>query len=306
MSSLKVVYIAGCARSGSTIVDRLLGTLEGVASFNEVTGLTENCFVNDHFCSCGERFRSCRFWRDVVAEAFPQESDIHDYLYLNRRIDHRRYFLSFYSGYCSDEFRTMLQRYREHLRRVYFALSNISGRQILIDSSKSPTRALMLDGIEGMQVHVLHLIRDVRAHMYAFQKKRLDPGRQKLMRRFNPFEGVAYWYLINGYCEKLASRFPYSRMLYEDFAANPGKVLQSFIDACELLQGKRLAVDATGQVYLKSVHSLQGNPHRFVSGPTKIVADDEYKHRLNANIKVMGTMLAFPFLKRYGYSLRME
>lgn len=303
---LLVVYIAGYGRSGSTIVDRLLGTLEGVASFNEVRRLADNGFASNAFCSCGERFRSCPFWRQFVSEVFPQESEIHRFVQLYREIEHNRNFLSIYSGCYSAEFGSMLEQYRKYLHRIYHALGRLSGCKVLVDSSKSPTRALIVAGMEGIQTHVVHLIRDPRAIVHAWQKKKYDPGIRALMPRYNPSRTILYWCAVNIFCEMLTSRFTYSRIRYEDFVASPETILQSLIDNCRFLHSKRLTFDHTGLVYLNSIHSISGNPQRFGSGLTSIAADYEYKDKLNHKVKTLSTMLAFPFLKRYGYPLRMK
>ena len=306
MSPVAVLYIAGCGRSGSTLVDRLLGTLEGVASFNEVNMLEGDVFVRNPLCSCGERFRDCLFWKEVIAEALPHETDISRYLYLHQKLDHNWWFPSIYSGCYSTGFELMLAEYKEYLRRIYSALARVSGRQVLIDSSKSPARALLLHGIEGIQVYVLHLIRDVSALVYAWQKKKFDPGLQRLLVRRKPIRVVLFWIVINVLCELLSSRFAYSRLRYEDIAMNPREVLQKFVDSCKVLEGKQLPFSNDGLVHLESFHSIKGNPQRFVSGITKIEKDDDYKHKLNSHQQLLYRMLAYPLLKRYGYTLRLE
>jgi hypothetical protein len=303
MSRISIVYIAGYGRSGSTIVDRLLGTLEGVASLNEVAMFRGDRFVKNSYCSCGERFQECPFWREVIAEALPHETDLRRYLYLHQQIDHNWWFPSIYSGQYSTRFQGMLTEFQDYLRRLYFALAKFSGREVLIDSSKTPTHALLLHGIEGIQVFVLHLVRDVRAVLYSWQRNKYDPGVGHLMPRQNPSRVALFWDITNLFCEMLASRFPYSRLRYEDIVMNPKNVLQSFADNCAPLQGKKLPFDNDGVVHLNSFHSISGNPQRFVSGLTKVVKDDEYAHKMPPSKHLQWTMLSYPLLKRYGYRI---
>ena len=71
MSGLRVVYIGGYTRSGSTLLDRLLGATPGAVSVGELRHLWSMGFIEDRFCGCGEPFSACPFWRRVVGDAFP-------------------------------------------------------------------------------------------------------------------------------------------------------------------------------------------------------------------------------------------
>ena len=68
--STKVLYIAGSGRSGSTILDNILGELDGFVSAGEVRFLWERGMRDDRTCACGEPFSSCPFWGDVLTRAY--------------------------------------------------------------------------------------------------------------------------------------------------------------------------------------------------------------------------------------------
>ncbi len=65
-----VVFVGGYARTGSTLLDRLLGQIDGFASFGELRHVWERNFRGNQLCGCGRPFRSCPFWNDVVEVAF--------------------------------------------------------------------------------------------------------------------------------------------------------------------------------------------------------------------------------------------
>ncbi len=60
---IKVLYIAGVGRSGSTILGALLGQVEGFFFAGELGALFER--VAERLCGCGEMVEECRLWREV-------------------------------------------------------------------------------------------------------------------------------------------------------------------------------------------------------------------------------------------------
>ncbi|MDQ3328808.1 MAG: sulfotransferase, partial [Chloroflexota bacterium] len=67
---VKVLYIAGFGRSGSTIMDNILGQLDGVFSGGELRSLWYHGLTGNILCGCGERFRECPVWERVLTTAY--------------------------------------------------------------------------------------------------------------------------------------------------------------------------------------------------------------------------------------------
>ena len=63
--AVPVLFIAGFGRSGSTLLDRLLGSTPGVHSGGELAAIWTHGLVDDRLCSCGAPFSGCPFWRAV-------------------------------------------------------------------------------------------------------------------------------------------------------------------------------------------------------------------------------------------------
>ncbi len=71
-TALKVFYIAGCGRSGSTLLGHLLGQLEGFTTLGEIPYLWDRSLRDNRLCGCGRPFAECRLWQPVVARALGQ------------------------------------------------------------------------------------------------------------------------------------------------------------------------------------------------------------------------------------------
>ena len=65
-----VVFIARPGRSGSTLLDMLLGQIEGFCSTGELRFIWKRGFRQNLLCGSGKPFRECEFWAEVVTTAF--------------------------------------------------------------------------------------------------------------------------------------------------------------------------------------------------------------------------------------------
>lgn len=62
---MKALYIGGHSRSGSPLLDRILGQLPGWLSTGELGYLTTHGLQQNRLCGCGVRFLDRRFWTRV-------------------------------------------------------------------------------------------------------------------------------------------------------------------------------------------------------------------------------------------------
>ena len=65
---VRVLFLGGLGRSGTTLLERLLGQLPGVSPLGEVVHLWQRDLVDDERCGCGDRFSACGFWQKVGVE----------------------------------------------------------------------------------------------------------------------------------------------------------------------------------------------------------------------------------------------
>jgi len=305
MKVVKVIYITGDGRSGSTLLDRILGTLDGVSSFNEIKQLWTRGFVRNLPCSCGERFNECPFWIAVFSEMFrgsDSQSEIRRILALQNSVDMTRYFPKLYIGVYNDIFQKKLAEYRDVLRRLYFAIARVSGCEIIVDSSKHAVRALILADIPDIDVHIIHLVRDVRAVVYAYKKRNFIVPTGRWSRTYPAPRTVLAWLVRNIFSELLATRLPYIKILYEDFARHPRRVLQELVEEIGPIAGKQVPFVNEDTIYLGRIHSMSGNRSRFSFGTTRVRLDDDWVTRLNSTIRHLITLLAYPMIAHYGYT----
>src|SRR5580693_3305837 len=65
-----VIYIAGSGRSGSTLLERVLGEMPDFVNVGELIDLFRRTAARGERCGCGLAFADCPFWKGVGQHAF--------------------------------------------------------------------------------------------------------------------------------------------------------------------------------------------------------------------------------------------
>ena len=159
---MTIVFIGGAGRSGSTLLERILGNLPGCFSAGELRFFWQYVGEGGHSCGCGEPLNECAFWQPVIDEISEQGFDIDDLATIAARIDRSRHAL-----WASTIFAAAFRKLAEATGVLYSAVSSHSGASYLIDSSKSPThfRLVLASGLRD--VRLIRLVHD----------QQLPPGR---------------------------------------------------------------------------------------------------------------------------------
>lgn len=308
---IKVLYIAGDGRSGSTLLDVVLGQAPGYISTGELKMIWPEGFIENLLCGCGRPFRSCGFWERIVREAYGGWQGVdpaavrHDWLAFNRM---RHFLLTWIwtTGlikYHHEQYSGLLST----LAKLYAAIQQVTQSRVIIDSSKSPTAAMALAQVPGLEVYVVHLVRDSRAVAYSMQRKKRRPevaNGEAYLRQFGPVRAAGIWLASNFLANSL--RWPstlggrYRRVRYEDFVRSP----QATLRAIGEFVGEPVDTgffESEFVVPLGENHTVAGNPARFKRGPVEIRADDEWRVKMPRGQQWLITALTAPWLWKYGY-----
>jgi hypothetical protein len=304
---IRLLYIAGWSRSGSTILGNLLAECNGIIHAGELSYLWERGVSKDWLCGCGEPFSRCETWQAIVARAHrgrtpPSPQRMVD---LHRRFARTRNLVSVLPGLGREAPSPDLEDYLSELECLYRAVQEVTSARILIDSSKSPAYALQLSRIPSIDLAVLHLVRDPRGTAFSWMKKKYDPLQGRNMMRNGLIKNGVYWTLWNAAIEAMfQEKIPqkYLRMKYESFAENPRSTIQHTL--------KILGIDypvslfsSDSQASISVHHTVSGNPIRSQSGTIPIRKDKEWTERMSFAHVALTTSLTWPLLMRYGYPI---
>lgn len=299
---LKVLFISGWGRSGSTLLDNMLGQLDQFVSVGELRYVWDKGLQENRRCGCGAAFRDCTFWQDVFRDAFGgfDRVEAGEMLKVRDRYDHARMLLLHRSMRSSQ-----IERYQSNLVKLYCSISAVSGARVVVDSSKTPSHGRILQDCPELDVHVVHLVRDSRAVAYSWQRRKLtlDLG-GAYMTRFAPARSALLWDGMNAAAEMLRATNParYLRVRYEDLVTTARTTLEAILSMVSE-DGMQLPFLKDGKVALDPVHGFSGNPSRFERGLVELRPDDDWRSKLKRARWLLVTALTSPLLLRYGYSL---
>jgi hypothetical protein len=306
MSPVPVVFIGGYGRSGSTLLDRLLGQVDGVWSMGELSYLWEMGLSENRLCGCGEPFRDCAFWREVGRVAFEgwDRIDLEAMLALRRAVDRNRFIPIMVRPAWSRTFARRLERYAASMRDVLLAVRDVSSAKVLVDSSKFPSSAFVLRTLPQVDLRVLHLVRDPRGVAFSWGRHVRRPdvrGREVQMRRYGPARVAFRWTTRNLATEQLRRLgTPYLRMRYEDLLRDPPDALRTAAGFAGTGPTETTFLHE-GLAELEPAHTVHGNPMRMSSGPVRLELDDRWSREYPRWRAAVVTDLTWPMLRRYGY-----
>jgi len=306
-SPVRVLYIAGTGRSGSTLVDRILGQLDGFFSAGELRYLWQRGVLDNRLCGCGEPFGECPTWQAILdrAAAGPHERDIAD-VATRQRARIRLARLPALLTRTGHARRSVCEPDDALLADVYRSTVEHTSARVLVDSSKLPSYGYLVSRLPGVELFVLHIVRDPRATAYSWTRSRALPDFQdeRLMQQQSTWKSALLWLVWNTLTELFWGRKKdYVRIRYEDFVRSPEETIRHVAD---VVDGPlvRSPFRSPTSVQLGPTHSVAGNPSRHRVGPVDLQSDLEWVHAMPLRQRMLVTALTWPWLLRYGYPLR--
>ena len=305
-----VIYIAGMGRSGSTLLDLLLGEVKGLVPVGELRFIWERGLKDNQLCGCGRPFLDCPFWTRVGQIAFGgwDRVDVDRMVELEATIDRHRYLPLLLAPWLAPAFRLRLGEYAEALDHLYRAIVEASDGGVVVDSTKDPPYAYLLRHVGGVDLRLVHLVRDPRGVAHSWTKLIKKPERvdvPELLDRYDPLSMSLRWTVYNILFHVMRRlRLPYRLVRYEDVVARPEDHLREIA----ALGGTRIGPRELDWLHADDAelgvhHTVAGNPMRFQRGRIVLRVDDAWKSKLTRRQQRAITALTLPLLRRYGYPL---
>ena len=305
----KVLYIVGWGRSGSTLLDTLLGELPGFFSTGELRSIWERGLVERRWCGCGLPVPDCPVWSEVLERMRPDADAELDPRVVMRwqkeafRVRHTRKLLR---ARTADELGPPGPQYGRVVAALYRAIAETTQAQVIVDSSKVPSDSALLRLLPDVQSFFVQLVRDPRAVAVSWKRanqlKDQDPP--KAMETHGPVFSTVTWLGWNLLAEAIRRRSPAPSLLlrYEDLVADPRGALKRI---SELVDGPPVPSDFLEErtATLGANHTVSGNPVRFSTGRISLTEDRQWVTTLPRGEGLLISGLASPLLRRYGYPL---
>ena len=262
---MKLLFITGCDRSGSTALASVLGSIDGFLNVGELHHIWMRGIVENWWCGCRTPLRDCPFWDGVLETAFGGVAQVPA-----RKMDAER-IAAYRSLRSSPDLQLDALAYPSYLANLAALCEGIEHQaspRVVVDSSKSASHGWFLRNLDQVDLYVIHLVRDPRAVASSWAAAKPIPGAgdqaPALMTRLSAEEAARWWIRINQRSEVLCRALPdrCRFLLYEQFTANPRGVTEEILT----MIGEAPAPDLfTGshQVRARLSHTVCGNPCRF-------------------------------------------
>lgn len=296
-SEVKVVFIVGFTRSGSTLLEHLLSISPGTVAVGEMAYLWDPKVRKTSYCGCGLKLDHCAFWSKVLTNDFEKQ-----------RSPETAQFWQFFGDLVGNGGRFGDAEYRRFLNRIestYAAISDQTRASVIIDSSKRPIFALAAARLPNVRLTMIHLVRDSRGCVSSWikRKPRTELGENAFMPRLPARRAALRWTQNNFQAQLLRMRRGHHIFLrYEDLVARPTVEVNKILGEIGVAP---ISPDEDGTFHAPVSHGIWGNPDRWSSRmrAIKITTDQRWVTSLSARDFAITTLISAPLLKWYGYRL---
>lgn len=216
--SKTLIYIIGTGRSGTTLLDILLGNADDAISLGEINRFFKRNGIPPKREKSSEVYR---FWENIRVDIEGDEN--YNYRLYDAIFKKNEYHLNF----LKSIFKKNSNLYKETLRKQYHTLYQRTQKKILIESSKYPARALNISSYvapEEMNIKFIYLKKDPVKVVESFNKKNLEQPPKGF------FLANIYYLSVNLLCITAVKflkfkRYPVSNIKYEDLINHPESTL---------------------------------------------------------------------------------
>jgi len=202
---MHLLAVVGTMRSGSTLLDMLLGDAPTVFSGGELRTIWERGYLRDQPCSCGEPVQRCEFWSEVMARAFgsagqpdPASCQVAEWQHTALRQRHTRQIARSVATDPDLADGPNLRDCRQTLLQLYQAIAPVSGRPWIVDSSKLGSDISLVDLVPALHTRVIHLIRDTRGVVHSWGRGHATPSSlRSVIPSRGPRQSTLNWLRLN-------------------------------------------------------------------------------------------------------------
>ena len=283
---MKLFYILGRGRSGSTYFERRLADALGATMLGEAR-LWPDCYRDDHVCGCGETKTACPFW-SAVLESLPNRDTAESAF--RKTIGRSALLMLLLPRKVADY---MFPGVRSEVHNFYAHLSKTHEISSAIDSSKNPSYGLIVDGAEGVDMTVIHVVRHPLGVVYSWKRQRTRTQDAALYRARKPlFVAALEWTASNFLAEvmKWRTSSPTITVRYEDLGSEKTEAL------LQKLQAETAAGTLSSQQ--DKNHAMSGNPGN-AARQSVFSEDSEWRTGLSLFEKIIYGAVTYPVFILY-------
>ena len=314
---IPLLYIASIGRSGSTLLESMLGAHSRVATTGEFHIWPHEIRMGGvRPCGCGEFVEDCEFWSEVRRRVDPLAQEGPGLDFFREAHNHgktiRRERLEALSDKPTEALadQALIEAYGRNNEALFQAFLDVTAEQLgerpdwVVDASKDPYRLAWLARSGRFDIKVIHLVKNPRAFAYSVTKKHIhgengSPPSSAFTRLYYTARQSTAWTIQNGLFARVARNVlraeDYLLVQYEELASAPHETFQR---VCEMI-GMPYEANAVEDFRTGSVHTIAGNPMRYEK--RGITLDERWKNKLPATSRWLAGAVGRLTEARYGY-----
>jgi hypothetical protein len=272
----EIAYIIGSGRSGSTILDMMLGANSRAISVGSVEVL-EEYMETGNYCTCRQPLTECELWGPVLYGdgGLPVPASLN--------VDGQmRKALAILPAIATGRPRSMPRADVERTWRMFDRVGEVSGADVVIDSTKSLLRfARLAAEPQGHDMRLIHLVRDPRGFILSRSRSRPVPtarGEPGTTRQQPATLAYVDWVIQNilvSLYGKLHWRDRYTVVTYEEMVSSPAETLERLA----AFLGLEFEPDRQLPPVEGDFHLLGGNASRLVFSGLRL--DERWRTELS-------------------------
>jgi len=299
---IRVAYLAGTSHCGSTLLALLMNSHPQVASVGEVSPslAIQRRDELGFDCSCGQKVDACPFWQAVARKVnsqgvpFSTQNWTNDYQYKLGMLGKTVREYSFHPLLQhAQRLAIRLPLYRRKIARTdranrafMRAILEQTGAGLFFDTTKLLLRLKHLLQVEGLDVRVVRMIRDVRAFAVSMRRKGYTLQR-----------AAEHWKQFHLSADRLFKSHPHLKVFelrYEDLCSEPDSSLDRL--------GRFLDVGpfSPSRFIDPGEHHVLGNSMRL-RGPLEVRLDEKWRTELHEDEQKAVVEVAGQTHRRLGY-----
>lgn len=272
---VKIIYIIGHERSGSTLLHNILGQSKEMEALGELRHFWKR-IVDNGDCGCGKKADKCERWSPVFSNVsgFPLRQKKHKL---------ERFSPILVVPGIQFLLRVLWRKHFAFLRSFYGYLMNSSDATYLVDSSKSMLHFFILAKCLKFEVTTIQILRNPLGVEYSLFKRKHKGMDDYVNHNYiwsSLFSDFRYFFF-----RLILSRFSKQALTvkYEDVVDNYHDTFHSLFRDLGIKDSVPSLEEGT--IDLKPTHTIGGSPSRFKYGKVTLGLDNSWKENLPDEIK---------------------
>ncbi|HET6566626.1 MAG TPA: sulfotransferase [Rhodothermales bacterium] len=311
---INLIYVASIGRSGSTLLESMLGAHSRMATTGEVHLWPHELQLGGvRPCGSGKFVQEDPFWMEMLQRVNPM-AQRHPQIHFFRekhnagRTLRRERLREFESGPVGEQVQQLIRQYSHNNYVLFAAFLNLVEETVgerpewIVDASKDPYRLLWFIRSGLFNVKVFHLVKNPNGFAYSVTKEWLessDPMRDVKRLYYTARQALA-WVIQNQLFSKIAQNHmdpaDYLLIQYEQLASDPKG---TFMRVCEVI-GCPYEEEAVARFREGSRFTIAGNPMRYDT--RGIFLDEKWKTRLPPSSRRVAELVTSINRAHFGYS----